>query len=204
MRIKNGLVVGVILLFVGISIQPAIAVNPIPSDNEEDCNICPKVSKQHRILIKSLLNRLDKYENQLSVLYKLNPDIEEEYQGLSDKILMLKQLSQEIKQNPIFNNNVLICSFLFIIGIIAAYFWITNYQIIDVVSFFIDIEKHPFIAIFFYFNYLFWGLLMLKAASLMVDLECIQLPSSWYHSISPLKSIFTLTEINDIPNLIEG
>jgi len=36
--VKNGLAVGVILLFIGIAINPAIAVNPIPSDNEEDCN----------------------------------------------------------------------------------------------------------------------------------------------------------------------
>ena len=35
MRIKNGLVVGVILLFIGVTVQPSIAINPISSDNEE-------------------------------------------------------------------------------------------------------------------------------------------------------------------------
>ena len=34
--VKNSLVVSIILLFVGIAIQPAIAVNPISYDNEED------------------------------------------------------------------------------------------------------------------------------------------------------------------------
>ena len=36
--VKNGLAVGVILLFIGVAVQPAIAVNPISSDNEENCN----------------------------------------------------------------------------------------------------------------------------------------------------------------------
>ena len=67
---RNGLVVGVILLFIGISIQPVVAVNPISSDNEEDCNICPKISK-------------------LQVL--------EKYQKLFDKITTFTEMNKEVK-----------------------------------------------------------------------------------------------------------
>jgi hypothetical protein len=129
-----------------------------------------------------LFDKLEEYDSQLSVLSKHYPEFEEKYQELSDKLLILKQFSQEIKQNSIFENYVLICSFLTIIRVISAFFWISNYQIIDAVSIIINIEKHPFIAIFYYLNYYFWGLLMLKATSLMLDLECFgQIPSPWFH-----------------------
>jgi hypothetical protein len=36
------LVVGVIALFIGMGVQPAVAVTP---DSEEECELCPKVSK---------------------------------------------------------------------------------------------------------------------------------------------------------------
>ena len=32
-------------MFVGVAVQPAVADTPISSYNEEDCDICPKVSK---------------------------------------------------------------------------------------------------------------------------------------------------------------
>lgn len=198
----KSLVVGVILLFIGVGIQPAIANNL--SNSDDDCDICQPISKEHLVILKSLTKQLETYTNRLMLESKHYLEFEDKYQELSNKILILKQLSQEIKLNSIFKNNVLICSFLFIIGFIAAFFWISNYQIIDVVSFIIDIEKHPFMAIFFYFNYYFWGLLMLKAASLMVDLECFgQIPSPWFQSFIPLKSICTLSETKDITNLIE-
>jgi hypothetical protein len=60
----------VILLFVGVAVQPSIAINPISSDNEDDCSICPKVSK---------LKELGKY------------------QELFDRITTLKEMNKEIK-----------------------------------------------------------------------------------------------------------
>ena len=61
--LKNGLVVGVILLFIGIAIQPAIAVNPISTDNEDDCDICPKISNLHLVRLRSLINRVETPDN---------------------------------------------------------------------------------------------------------------------------------------------
>ena len=57
----KSLVVGVIVLFIGVGVQPAFAVTPDTSDSEDDCNLCAKkVSKSHLILIESLLNRVEK------------------------------------------------------------------------------------------------------------------------------------------------
>jgi hypothetical protein len=38
-------VVGITILFLGVSIQPAIAITPTTFDSEEECEICPKISK---------------------------------------------------------------------------------------------------------------------------------------------------------------
>ena len=76
-------------MFTGIAIQSAIAVNPISGDNEDDCDICPKVSKIHLVRLKSLLNRVETLNNKLLVMSKLNPEVEEKYQELSDRITIL-------------------------------------------------------------------------------------------------------------------
>jgi hypothetical protein len=71
------LVVGVIILFIGIGIQPAIAVTPNTSDSN-DCDICPS--------IEDLIDRKDvkKYQE---LLDKIN-SLKEENDGLnSDTIL---------------------------------------------------------------------------------------------------------------------
>jgi len=41
------LTVAVILLFLGLVIQPSVAVQLDTSENEEDCKLCPKISKQN-------------------------------------------------------------------------------------------------------------------------------------------------------------
>ena len=87
------LVVGVIVLFIGIGIQPAFAVTPNTTDSKDDCKLCPKVSSLHLFRLKRLLNRLEKYDNELSVLSKLNPEIEEKYQEISNYINTDKPIS---------------------------------------------------------------------------------------------------------------
>ena len=43
-NMREVLVIGIILLFVGIAFQPAVAVTPKTTVNDDDCNLCPKVS----------------------------------------------------------------------------------------------------------------------------------------------------------------
>ena len=84
------LVVGITILFLGLSIQPTIAVNPISTDNEEDCSICPMVSK---------LKELGKY------------------QKLFDRIINLKEMNKELKIDSPLRYHIVICSILTIISI---------------------------------------------------------------------------------------
>jgi hypothetical protein len=57
--------------------------------SDDDCNLCPKkVSKSHIVLIKSLLNRLEKYDTQLSVLSKLNSELDEKYKDFNDNFFI--------------------------------------------------------------------------------------------------------------------
>ena len=84
MRIKNGLVMIVILMFIGVAVQPSIAVNPISSDNEEDCIICPKVSNLQWV---------------------------EKHQRLFDKITTFTEINKEVKPDypyPIICNILLL------------------------------------------------------------------------------------------------
>ena len=119
----KGLVVSVILLFIGVAVQPSIAINPVSSDNEEDCDICPKVSNLHIVRLKSLINRFEKYDNLLSVLSKHNPEFEKKYQVLSNRLSTLKELNKEIKSYypyPIICNILLI---IYGIGCIIRDIW---------------------------------------------------------------------------------
>ena len=101
--LSKGLAVGVILLFIGISIQPAIAVNPISIDSEEDCDICPSVSKKHMIGLKSLINRGETLNNKLSVVSKHSSEVTDKYQELSDRIITLKEMNKIFNSNNLFN-----------------------------------------------------------------------------------------------------
>ena len=87
------LVIGVVVLFIGVGIQPALAVNHNVTESKDDCDLCPKVSNQNIGLIKSLINRLEIYEKQLSVLSRFNPEFEEKYQEVSKGISTIQGLN---------------------------------------------------------------------------------------------------------------
>ena len=81
-------VVGITILFLGLSINPAIAVNHISSDNADDCNICPKVSKLQGV---------------------------EKYKELSDRITTLKEMNKKINHITPREDNQTICNILWIV-----------------------------------------------------------------------------------------
>lgn len=95
------LVLGIIVLFIGVGIQPAIANNvsiTTASDSEEDCNLCPKVSTSRFVRLKSLLNRLDTFGNRLSVISKQNSIVEGKYQELIRRIIIFKEINLVLNQ----------------------------------------------------------------------------------------------------------
>jgi hypothetical protein len=75
------LVVGVIVLFIGVGLQPGIAIDVSKSisDSEDDCNLCPRVSNQHNDSVEVIINIL-------SGLLKQYPTAEDELQNLKEEI----------------------------------------------------------------------------------------------------------------------
>jgi len=115
------LVVGVIVLFIGVGIQPAIANNVSiskASKSEEDCDICPKVSKSHILILKNLISRLEKYDTQLSVLSKQYPEFEKKYQEISNITKNLKDINSVLSTGWGFPIICFILNFLMIIPLI--------------------------------------------------------------------------------------
>ena len=107
--------VGIILLFIGVAVQPAFAnevSTTTSSDTEDECDICPKASKSHLVLIKSLINRVEKYDNQLSVSSKLNLEIGEKYKELSDRISSIIEIDNGLNTN---GDYPIICNILFLL-----------------------------------------------------------------------------------------
>jgi len=83
----KSLVIGIVVLFIGVGIQPAFANNVSiskKSDKENDCNLCAKK-----------VNRLNYYNNQLSLLYRQHPEFKEKYKNLKEKILNYQVLDKD-------------------------------------------------------------------------------------------------------------
>ena len=108
---KKTLVFGIIILFIGVSIQPVFAVDNKSStdntENENDCG-CEVVSDAQYIRFEKLLNRLEIQIKKLSLSFKENPRFIEKYEKLSNKILTLDELNLELKSN----SPIIICEFL--------------------------------------------------------------------------------------------
>jgi hypothetical protein len=109
------LVVGVLFLFLGFGIQPVFAVRPTSSNNKEDCSICHPVNKQSLFLIESFIHKLETLDNKLSLLSKFNPDVEEIYPKVSERISILHNLIGNGNFCDILGGSLVI--FLLIIGI---------------------------------------------------------------------------------------
>ena len=126
--LSKTLVVGVIVLFIGVGIQPAFAVTPDKSESDDDCNLfAKKISKPHLVLLKSLLNIIDRQINKLSIISKQNPILEKKYPELFTKIAILKEISIGLNNDTHTNRNTIffgihdrICDFLFTL---AEYYW---------------------------------------------------------------------------------
>jgi hypothetical protein len=97
----KSLVVGVIVLFIGVGIQPAFAVTPDTSDSD-DCDICPAVS-----IVSELVD-------------------EEDNQKLSDMINEFVDVYSNVKPKTLDDRIKPICVILLILFTINIPVWMTT------------------------------------------------------------------------------
>jgi len=120
MHKKILIVIGITIIFLGVGFQPAVGFNPVVSNDA--CNLCANiVSKSHLFLIQSLLDRLEYYDNELSVLTKFYPGFGI-YKEISNRLIVLKEINIEIITYWDFP---IICPLLFILqlSLIALEFY---------------------------------------------------------------------------------
>jgi hypothetical protein len=121
---KKIIIIGVIVLFIGVGIKPALAVEPEVSndniENEEDCD-CQEVSNSDFLKIKELLNELKDFTISVMMRFGHMPEVKEKCEELLDGI------NVEIPQD----NEKLCNMFKFIIaitGILYLRFCFKEYQ----------------------------------------------------------------------------
>ena len=85
---KKALVIGVILLFLGVGVQPALAneVSNTVSDVDEDCIECQPVNRIDILKVKLLMIRVEAITNVIISKYGHIPEITEKYEEVLDII----------------------------------------------------------------------------------------------------------------------
>jgi hypothetical protein len=96
----KALVVGVIVLFVGMGVQPAFAVTQDTSNGEDDCNLCAKkVSTSHPLLLKILKDKVNELEKTLIFFPENNGDIEENVKEFFELISEISDIKDKDLEN---------------------------------------------------------------------------------------------------------
>jgi len=136
---SKALVVGIIVLFIGVGVYPAVSSVPIKtsnilqykeleapiisdtSDSEEDCN-CKPVSNLHLVRLKRLVNKLVVYNNLLSLLARNNPEVAEISEELSNQVLTLNEIYKKLTDEPFPIICAIIEAAVISLGIIGEFF----------------------------------------------------------------------------------
>jgi hypothetical protein len=112
---KKGLVVGIIILFIGVGIQPVFAEKTFDSTlDSEDCIEVQVSNGYSHLRVNLLLTRLKAIVNFMSYRSRCNPEVKEEYEEISNKIIILAEMNEELKIDSSFEwpPSPLICSIL--------------------------------------------------------------------------------------------
>jgi hypothetical protein len=129
-RTKKLLVVGIIVLFVGVGIQSAFAVESRVSNDtiekEEDCD-CQEIDKINPVRVKLLFNQLKVVSNILLKKFGHNPEVKEQCQ----KLLELIKSNRKSYEPPF----PIFCSILENITISV---WETAQNIYDIIDIYTD------------------------------------------------------------------
>ena len=102
---RKGLTFVVISLFIGLVFLPSVN-SEIPNEenyvNNEDCN-CRQTIKPNIVLLKRLIKRVKANEKLLSLLPRLNPEIEKKYKELSDSLTPFLDIENKDTLGPIWD-----------------------------------------------------------------------------------------------------
>jgi len=88
------LALGVVVLFICVSIHPAFAIDTKKSiivNQSDECSDCRELNNAELVKVDRLLNKVEVYSKLFLVLSKYTPEIKEEIEELSDKISTLKE-----------------------------------------------------------------------------------------------------------------
>ena len=114
---KNALVIGVILLFLGVGIQPALAnevFSTIISDAEEDCG-CQPINRAELLRVKLLLIRLEVFTNIILSKFSHIPEIQEKCGEISNGVTTLRERINGLNPDLPLENEPIICYILIIL-----------------------------------------------------------------------------------------
>ena len=112
---RKVLVVGVILLFLGVGFQPALAdevSTNIVSDVDEDCFECQPVNRVDLLRIRLLLIRVEVFTNIILSKFGHIPKIQEKCGILSNRVTVLRETVKEFKPDLPWEDNPNICIIL--------------------------------------------------------------------------------------------
>ncbi len=106
------LALGIIVLFIGVGIHPAFAVDTnqsmVNKASEEECWECREVNDRQLVILEKQIKRIEVYTKLMLVLSRYNPEINEEIDELSNVISTLKE---ELADEPF----PIICDILWMI-----------------------------------------------------------------------------------------
>jgi len=121
------LAIGIVVLFIGVGIHPAFAVNTkqsmVNKVSVEDCG-CGEVSDTDLVKVDRLLDRVEFYSKLLLVLSQHHPELREISEELSNQLSNINKLYDEFNTNILQQIKRPICYFLEPLYVIIFIIWV--------------------------------------------------------------------------------
>ena len=126
------LAIGIVVLFIGVGIHPAFAVNTkqsmVNKVSVEDCG-CGEVSDTDLVKVDRLLDRVDVYNKLLLVLSKHHPELREMSEELSNQLSNINKLYDEFNTDILQQIKRPICYILEPLYVIIFIIWAFAFEI---------------------------------------------------------------------------
>lgn len=157
---KKGLVVGIIILFIGVGVQPVFAndISVSTTSDSEDCIDCQVLDGYSLLRVNLLFTRIKAVINFVSYRFGDIPEVKEKYEDIFNII----------NSNILLNPPILECSLLFMQFTLAINMFVFCLSIYDYVY-----PIYPNLALWIYdFAYSYWDVKRDQAYDKAKELEC--------------------------------